>query len=315
MALPEAIEEMLKTLPAEDQEALRPRFEKHQPLRDGYLRQNEFDRKFNEWKEQKEKEQAAIEARKAEIEKAIAEPRDWLKRNKSKHDQLLTEHKALETANQELTAQLEAAEAARNNGRETDMDEAAVKAAAQAVVDERVKALKIEQAGYITQKQMDDIVAKTKEEFFSVTLPQSMEFSARILDCVGDYRSEFGMKLDRIEFAKFMQGDGPPEQGPRFHDPYAAFKEFVAPKRAEATEKKRQKDLDDARTEGAEKARKEFAATAGVPGSGVPPAPSELGPMQRHVLGKDVQLPAGVEIGDGRAAMAAAESLRAEGKF
>lgn len=315
MALPEAIEEMLKTLPAEDQEALRPRFEKHQPLRDGYLRQNEFDRKFNEWKEQKEKEQAAIEARKAEIEKAIAEPRDWLKRNKSKHDQLLTEHKALETANQELTAQLEAAEAARNNGRETDMDEAAVKAAAQAVVDERVKALKAEQAGYITQKQMDDIVKSTTDQFFAVTLPNSMNFASAVLDCQLEHRQEFGERLDRSKFAEWMQKKLEETKNPMYGDPYVAYNEYMAPRRAEATEKKRQKDLDDARTEGAEKARKEFAATAGVPGSGVPPAPSELGPMQRHVLGKDVQLPAGVEIGDGRAAMAAAESLRAEGKF
>lgn len=305
MPLPEAIEEMLKTLPAEDQEALRPRFEKHQPLRDGYLRQNEFDRKFNEWKTEKEKEQAAIEARKAEIEKAIAEPREWLKRNKGKHEQLLAEYATLETKNTELTAQLEAAQAARNNGEGGDMDEAAVKA----IMDEKVKALKAEQGGYITQAQVDKIIKETKDQFFAETLPQSMEFSARIADCVMDHRQEFSERLNRQEFAKFMMDN-------KFEDPYKAYTEYVAPRRAKVAEEKRQQELDAARKEGEEKGRKEFAATAGVPGSGVPPAPSELGPLQSRLLNKGVvQLPEGVEIGDGRAGMAAAEALRAEGKL
>ena len=287
MALNAALEELLKTLPADVQAQQRAILEKVPTLGEGWLRQNDYDRFLNE--------------NKGKLSK-YDETMDWYKKTKPVHEQTL---KDLADA-QDKAARLEAEVTAKA----TEL--AAAKAASgegggdpKAVAAAVMEALK----GQIpTKAEISQLVAdKTKEQadaardnFFKNDVPAALGFQTAMVDVQWKYRDEFGKSLNRIEFAKFMTDN-------KLSDPIDAYEKYTEKERREreiATEVKK-------RTEEAEKKmRAEF-----VPGT---TGPQGTGHLQVRISEKkpgDALFGQDIELGDNAAAMAAAAELRGEGKL
>jgi hypothetical protein len=304
--LNKALETLLAQVKDEsEREAMRKGFEKYEFFQTRFeegLRQEDYDKNFNKIKEERIAEAAMIEGYK----KKQKEYDDWAARNIPKHEELLKNFGELETkykALEEEKAALVSAAAAGGGGGEKVVNEAELLS--------RVNA-EITKKGYVSASDLPKIVEEQakkmvtaeattlRDNFYKVDLPGAITFMTAMNDIQFNYRNEFKESFDSKAFAKFMVDE-------KIEDPTKAYDRFVADKRAVVEREK-------IKAETKLEVEKEFASKYNLPGSGAPPAP-ELGPLQMRKLGKTPDLPAETEIGDNRAAYAAAAELRADGKF
>lgn len=270
---------------AKEQAALLEKFPQLQTaVKDGVLRQSDYDRFMNEGK-----------GKIAKAEQYAGEWKTWSETNVPKHKKLVEDYTTLEQRNKELQAQVEAAAAAaRTNGDgEGTVSEAELMSKVEArlaklgpVTKEEVGQIVIQEAGKLLQTERDN--------FFKTTFPMATEFMMNAVDARIDYEKEFGKPLDRKAFADFMTEK-------KISDPKEAYQQFVQPQR---TEKEIQRRVQEERDK--DKSR------AGVPGTSS--SAPEMGPLQIKISAKDPLAGKDVEVGDNQAAYAAAAELRAEGK-
>jgi hypothetical protein len=276
MALSEALETLIKTLPAEVQAQQRAILEKHPALGEGWLRQNDYDRFLNE--------------NKGKLSK-YDETMDWYKRTKPVHDQTVADLKEA----QEKAARLEAASAAAGGG---NVDAEKV---AKAVMENLGKTMptKTELATLIaeeTKKQADS----ARDNFFKSDVPQALGFMTAMNDVQWKYRDEFGKSMDRVEFAKFMTEN-------KLSDPIEAYERYTEKdRRAREVKAEVDKQLEEEK----KKLRSEF-----VPGSTGSQGTGHLQIRVSEKKAGDPLFGQDIELGDNAAAMSAAAELRAEGKL
>lgn len=284
----------------EDGEAFTKLIEKNPKLGEGWLRQADYDRGLNKAKDE-------VAAANAKAQEWI----DWGGKNKPRHEQLLKDYTSLETTSKTKISELEkqvqdataaAARAAENAGGEVNVEQ--VNAIAQQKVDALISAKgyatqsDIDRiTGEVVQKSVDERLGKAREEFLTQTFPAATQFMADLNDIMGDHRAEFGEKLNRAEFSKYMQDN-------KLTDPNKAYEQWVGPRRTEITIKKK-----------VEEGVAAEISKRNIPGVSSASSP-DLGPLQIRLSktadplsGKDV------ELGDNQAGMAAAAELRSEGKL
>ena len=293
MALKPEIEALLATIqdPAvRDQQ--RKFLEEHKEFQEGYLRQSDYDRKMNEVKTDRQKEQEALQASRD----SAAKWQKWADENVPRHTQLMDEFKKVTEKNKELedaVAKAAAAGGGGNGGGGGEVDETKLLAKVNEEVAKRgyvsrddVMKIAVEEAGKLAKAE--------RESFFKDTLPNVLEWNAKITDFNFEHREEFGKPLDRKAFSKFISEN-------KIEDLDKGYSMFVSEARTEKkiateTEKRVQSEL----------------SKRNLPGSGAAPSPMELGPIQQRRAGAD-GLPPEATVSE--AAMAAATALRAEGKF
>lgn len=287
MALNAALEELLKTLPADVQTQQRAILEKHPALGEGWLRQADYDRQMNEGK--------------AKIKNA-EEVQDWFKRTKPVHEQVVKDLNEAQEKISRLEAEVtaKAAEAAAAiaaaGGGSADAEKVA-----KAVMDNLGKTIptKAELASLIateTEKQAN----AARDKFFKEDVPATLTFITGMNDVQFRYRDEFGKSLDKKEFSKFMTDN-------KIADPIEAYEKY--------TEKARHdKELESERVKIREEERLKLKSEF-VPGS---TGSHGTGHLQVRISEKKAGDPLfgqDIELGDNSAAMAAAAEMRAEGKL
>lgn len=293
MALAKELEELLGTLEnEEDRKSARSLLEKYEPLRGGYLRQNDYDRKMNEVKTQREQEQDQIKKYKENSERW----QKWSEENVPKHTHLLTEYEKVQARNQELEEAAKKAAAAAGNG--AGGDGAVNEEELQRKIEERIG-----KRGYLTNQEVMKIATEEaqklanqeREKFMKETLPSILDYDQTLFELTLRHRDEFGAMLDRKTFSKFV-AEG------KFDDLYKAYDQFTA-------EKKNEKWKEDER----KKIEADLKSKMHFPATGAPPAP-ELGVIEARKA-KVITVPEDSKIGDNAAAYAAAQELRSEGKW
>ena len=246
MALSQALENLIKTLPADDQATMRAQLEKHQELRDGYLRQDDYSNKMREHQEELERGRRAAEAFEEAKEKANENYKFWE-----------TEKQRADRLEAELTA-------------------ATAKAAAGAGVDaatlEKNIAEQIRKDPHLSQEGIQKLIAdeavKLQKNFFEQTLPNTMTWVSDMARAERKYEKEFGEEMDRTAFAKLMKEE-------QIGDPNKAYDRFTANARQErALEAAKKKAVDDYLKE---------HAGEGMPGTGVYPSSGEKGAVQAKI--------------------------------
>lgn len=267
--------------------------EKYEPLRAGYLRQQDYDRNMDGWK-----------AKVKEADDKINIWQDWYNRNNPIFETTVQENERLKTENTDLqgkikTATEHATPPTNGNGSGQPIDQVQLSN----LVEERLKG-----RGYVSQAEVTKIAQEeaqklantAQDRFFKETLPASIEFQSTILDLQFQHRDEFGKPLDRGAFAKFMKEN-------QMTDPVKAYEQFVSETR---TAKHIKTEVD--------KQVKDELSKHNVPGTMAQPSPQELGPMQLKIGKKDlpeIVYDESIRPGDNRLAREAAAELRAEGKF
>ena len=281
-----ALEELLKTLPAEVQAQQRAILEKHPALGEGWLRQSDYDRKMNEVKPKLE---------------AYDSTMDWYKRTKPVHDQTVSDLREAQEKVTRLEAEVAAkaaeaaAAAAASGGGNVDAEKVA-----KAVMDNLGKTFptNAELSTLIateTKKQADS----ARDRFFKEDVPAALAFQTAMVDVQWKYRDEFGKSLNRAEFAKYMTDN-------KLSDPIEAYDKYTDKDR-------RTKELETERVKIREEEKKKLQSEF-VPGS---TGPQGTGHLQVRISEKKAGDPLfgqDIELGDNSAAMAAAAELRSEGK-
>jgi hypothetical protein len=296
MTLIKPVEDLLKQITDEaTRKTMQESFEKYDFLQhavEGNLRQQDYDRKMNETKSEIERYKET--AKKWE---------DWSARNVPKHDELIKSYTELEAKAKALQEEKDLAVAAAvrdaaGEGKAVNVDDLIKK------VDEVIA-----KRGYVlpseVQKIADQEAAKLmqqeRDSFFKQTVPAVMAEINNMNNLQFKHMKEFNGELfDTEKFATFRAEK-------KIMDMNDAYDAFVATQRREIETKKLRDEI-------TSQVEKEFASKHNLPGSGAPAAP-ELGPVQMHRLGKAPALPDGTELGDNRAAFAAAAELRSEGKW
>jgi predicted nucleic acid-binding Zn-ribbon protein len=302
-----ALEEYLKTLPAETQTVLRPLCEANPGLGEGWLRQNDYDRLMDEGKIVKK-----------EADEALKKATTWYEENRPKYDAVMAENATfktrvagLETENQTLLDRVNKAV----SGSGDEMTQAQMDQLKSNIMEE------VGKRGYVSQAEFDKIALQKSEEltkklvteqyteardrFFKEDFPASVQFTTEMVDIMADHRDEFKEKLDREKFAKFMQEN-------KLINPRQAYEQYVGDRRL-------QFKIEAARKEGME-AGKQEALKAQIPGSGVTPGDGSVGHLQLRLTTPPVNgeakpvIPPDVEVGTGQLAALAAQELRQEGK-
>lgn len=295
MALKAELEELLATIqdPAV-REQQRKFLEEHKQFQEAALRQSDYDRKMNEIKTDRQKEQEALQA----ARDSAAKWQKWADENVPRHTQLMDEFKKVTEKNKELEDAVEKAAAAAANGGGAgggggEVDKAKLLAEVKEEIAKRgyvsqadVQKIAIEEAGKLAKAERDS--------FFKDTLPNVLEWNAKMSDFNWDHRQEFNEPFDRKAFSKFVSDN-------KLEDLDKAYGMFVNDKR---TEKKIQTET--------EKRVKDELSKRNLPGTGALPSAMEMGPVQTRRAGKD-GLPPEATITE--AAMAAAAELRSDGKF
>jgi hypothetical protein len=296
MALPKELEEMIALLPADDQATMRTLAEKNQVVREGYLRQADYDRRQNELKA--EKAAAAEAQKKAEAE--IKKNQDWFKENDARNNNNIAERNKFFNEATELRSKLENAERAVAAGGTGAADSKVIMDA----VEERFKKapyLSDAQARAIVAEETAKAVAAAREQFTTQTIPAIINYNYEISKIMLKHDKEFGEEFDRESFLKFVTEKNLENRAPQ--DVYA---EWVAPRRNEAKEKKLVEDTE-----------KRVRSERGVPGVGesreglTPGSAPEDGAMVEFIKRSN----ANKTNGAGYGAAEAANALRAEGKI
>lgn len=275
MALPEACLELLGHLKDEgERKALESIFEKHEPIRGAVLRQADYSRLANESAERVKK--AETLAKKWD---------DWAKESVPKHEDLLKKFEAQVAANKDLEAKLQTAIAA--TGADVKLED--VQKHIEQTYGNRF--LSKEEVAKIVVEEAHKIAENEKKVLLEQTIPQSMEYVATLNDLALEHRETFGEKFDRKAFSKFLVDGG-------YQDAQKAYQDYTADKRREVETKK-------IREEVRQELLKEQSGND-LPGSGVAPGESMMGPVRIQLSGKN-PTPEGMTP-----AMAAAAELRQE---
>jgi hypothetical protein len=294
------VEELLALITDENErKSMREGFEKWDFLQkavEGNLRQQDYDKKMNEAKVEVEKYQQ--QAKKWD---------EWATENVPKHDKLLKMYNDLETKSKTLEeekalAVAAAAKAAGEGG--TPVDTAALLKQVDDIIAKRgyVSTADVQKIADAEATKLVDAKLKTVQDaFFKQTVPGVMAEILNMNKLQFNHMKEFnGDTFDTEKFDAFRAEK-------KIMDLNEAYDRFVSEARTKASTDKLTKEI-------TEKVEKEYATKHNLPGSGVPAAP-ELGPLQINRLGKAPTLPADTELGDNRAAYAAASELRNEGKW
>jgi hypothetical protein len=295
--LQSVIEELSKFVEPADAVTLKTLLEKNerlaQEVKDGRLRQSDYDKFLNQNKERL---------------KYADDMKKWADINVPKHDKLTQDFGELQELNRTLETQVtdfreQLAKAAEGG----NVDEAALAAA----VDKRTKEL-----GYLTKAETEKIIqqeaGKLAEEkanaaadvrtdiFLKQTWPAAQAINQTLIIKNFQHMKEFGEPLTQED----CEAIGAILTERNMTDPGKAYDEWIGPKRS-------------AKTIEAEVERRvaaKLSESAGFPGvSGTPM--SELGPVQLKNMGKIPELPEGTKLGDFASANAAGAELRSEGKF
>ena len=307
----EELQDLIGFLP----EAERPTFQRiiekpenakfAQELRDGRLRQSDYSKFMNTNKERLTYADKMQEWAEGTLDTATGKRTGG---NVAKHKKLVEDFTELETKSKTLEQQ--AAEyreqLAKVQSGELNVDEATLNAR----VDDRLK-----NAGYVTQSEMQKIVKeeagkmateqaslKVKEttDFFLNTIwPQATEINQALIEASFLHMKDFGAPLNKDE----RKAIADLFVNRHLTDPMEAYNEWAKPKRdAIEFDKKVDAAVNDRLS------KQNFPGVTGVP-------VSEMGPVQQARAGNIPELPAGAELGDGSAAMAAAKEFRTEGKW
>jgi len=264
-------------------------------LKEGVLRQSDYDRKMNASK-------ADVEAAK----KRAKELEDWYAENEPIHKSTLADYEKVEKSNKELQERLRLAEAARQSsgGDEVNAAELELKVKEQ-----------IEKFGYVSRADMDAIIAteakkmaetevktsiaEATKDFWSKTFPAAATAQADIAEVVYDWKAEFGENIDRAKLDEIMKQ----RSLTSFKDGAAALAEPIRSKR-EFDKKVKEEALVIA-----------SGMTGGGMAGGAGGAPVPMGAVQMRMQ-RDAKAAEAAGISNSKlAAVEAAQELRAAGKF
>jgi truncated hemoglobin YjbI len=292
MALDQYLEDLLKILPTAEAEGARklleasPGFSKE--IKEGYLRQSDYSRKMNEFDADRNKF--------AGEKKTMV---DWYERNKSRHEQLMSDYSTAQSTINDLRSQIDR----KVESGEITQDEAQSVAAR---VDARLKEI-----GYTSKSELQQLITETAEKiadarvkaqtdrFLTETWPAATEIQGRVNEAQFMAMKEFGSPLSmeqRKEVADLMKERN-------IMDPVKAYNEWAAPIRQKAEFDKKVEDEVSSRM-----SKQHFPGVSG-------PSIADMGPLQAARAGQVPKLPDNAVVGDGSAAAAAAAELRSEGRF
>jgi hypothetical protein len=305
MALTAELEALIASLPEADRETTRQLLEKHPSLREGYLRQEDYNRLSNKTKAEQAEATKAKERYEADRQKND----EWFKESKPLFDKMKGERDTFSARVTELEAKMKtmgSAAAAATGGDGTDaaklVEQVAERMKSMNVVptEEKLRSMFVEEA---TKKAME-IAENERKAFVTQTLPATMEYIMQINEIALDYKDEFGEKFDRKAFIEFQKEKGMIEKPPR-----ETFDEYVRDRRA----KKHDEDL-------IAKTTKDVESRLSVPGSGsngssgLPgtSAVPENGPVVEYLKSQNQPAPG---TGASEEAAKAAAALRAAGKY
>lgn len=300
MALAKELEDLIATLPEADRESTRSLLEKYPALRDGYLRQADYDRNLATTKKER---QEAEEARK-QAENAISKNKTWFDENKPKlekvqkeRDDLFSRSKELEGRVKELTDRAAAGTGATDTDKQVLVD----------AVMERMKTmpqgLSEEQVAAVVLREANKLADAERKAFVEQTLPASMNYTLTLAEVMMQHRDEFHEPFDRQAFHKYTI-----DNNRTADDPRKVYDDMVKDRREKAKEEKMREDI-----------RKEVLSSQSVPGSGVSsglPGTSGTAPDPEGAVVQFMKK-SGPAMGTGlsEAAAEAANELRKEGKF
>lgn len=271
-------------------------------LREGWLRQQDYDKQSNEWKKSVDKAEKLAQAR-----------QDWFDENKPIHDAALESSRTLEAEKQqwleqqtELQRKLSEAETRRaaEGGDTVDaaelerrVQEQAQKAGwmskseMQVLISEEAGKLAREEAGKLVKSEIEGARKQLWEESF----PAIAAHAADIAEIAYEHRDEFKKTLDRTEFANFLAEN-------KISDFKKGYEQFVKPVREK-------RDFE-TKVEAEVKQRiSGMTVNGSLP---VPGGPQPKGALQMR-LEKEQQAPTAHT--PSAAAAAAAAEMRAEGLY
>lgn len=288
MALSQALEDLLKTLPADVQAQQRAILEKVPALGEGFLRQSDYDRFMNE--------------NKGKLAK-YDETMDWYKKTKPVHEQTLADLREAQEKNARLEADVQAkatelAAAAAAAGSASGDPKAVASAVLEAIKTGGAIPTKAE-IGALVAAESEKQATAQRDKFFKEDVPATLTFITGMNDVQFLwYRENPGKAFPKIEFSKYMTDN-------KLSDPIEAYSKYTEKDRHDRElETERVKIRDEER----KKAQAEF-----VPGS---TAAQGTGHLQIRISEKksgDPLFGQDIELGDNSAAMAAAAELRASG--
>lgn len=209
-------------------------------LQEGWLRQQEFDKRSNEWKSRTEKAEDLAKRR-----------NEWYEQNKPIHDAALEHARELETRSQELETQQ-----AELRQKLTEAEARRAAEGGDPVDKEELKRLVMEEAkgmGWLTKAEMQQLIdnkefqlasvqaardeatkaiVAAKTELWEKSFPEIANHAADISEIAYDHKSEFQESLNRTEFSAFLKDKG-------ISDFKAGYTDYVKPRRDEREFKKR----------------------------------------------------------------------------
>ena len=284
---------------AEDRDAAIKLAETNPEIADGFLRQSDYSR-FMADNQEKIKSAEAWDG--------------WSKRNLDTYNKIREEYPRLQQVDTEFKTLKEKYDAILS-GKDTDMNQEQLTAAVAAELekrgvknptDDQIKSM----VSTVVGSLVDDKAKALENQFVNQTLPSHLAFIADVMEVAGDYRTEFGEKIDRKSFIQFCAQGG-------FDTTDKAYEKFVEGKRAEVKHKKELEEV----SERVRKETRDQLMNQNLPGSTAPAmGPFEPGPLQTYIRTSATPPPAtsgaqpGGSLGDGSAAAVAAAELRAEGK-
>lgn len=264
-------------------------------LQEGWLRQQEFDKKSNKWKKDMEAAQELSNARQR-----------WYEENKPVHENALELNRKLEAEKQEwqqqqqeLQQKLSEAEQRRaaEGGEPVDREEL------KRLVMEEHKAMgwlsKAEQQALIDEKtaqltgQTDAAIKSAEKRLWEETFPQMANHALDISEIGYDHKTEFQEPIDRMKFTEFLSEN-------KITDFKKGYEQFVKPRRDERDFKTRVEAEVTQRMSG-------LSVNGGMPVAG---GPQPKGALQMRIE-KDAAGPGSLTA----AAAAAAAEMRSEGKY
>lgn len=293
MALSKNLEDLLKHMQPADAAAQREIWEKNPAIAKSvdeyFVPQAEFNRRLAE-------KDTVIATHK----KTADDWKDWADKNKPKHEQLLTDYEKVNKELIELKAKQSVTRTEGETGVVVDeeklMERVEARLGGKPATEARITAIVAEESAKLLA-QTKELLDNTRKDFLEKTFPQVTAFQADLFEVMQDYQQEYGKKLDRAEFSKFMQEN-------RIVDPKEAYQKFTDASRREkeiAAEVKKRTD--------AELAKHNLPGVSSTTGE-----VTDMGPLQLKIAGQTPKFEEGTALGDLSASALAAKELREAGR-
>jgi hypothetical protein len=299
MALSKNLEELLKLMTPEAAKVQRELWEKNPAIAADMEKvavpQSEFHRQLSAKDEEVQKAQ-----------KLSKEWKDWGDKNKPVHEKVVKDLEEAERKNAELVEERTRLLArGKEDGSGDPIDEEKlVEAVQKRIGGKPVTEARLAEIVSQEVKKISDEVKTTvdgeRKRFFEETVPAGLKWQADMLEVMQDYRQEYGKKLDKAEFSKFMTEN-------KITDPSEAYEKFTAKDRQEKTI---QAEVD-------KRVQSELAKRnmSGVSSGDTFVTDGTKGPLELHIAGEIPEAVKTGELGDKSAAVAAAKELRSSGAF